>query len=581
MISFKLILGVLFVLLIGAITILGVVSYLNGKQSNETAQLVKRTYEVLEVADEIAGLYKDIQLESNAFFISRDSAIVGPYLSARKSLLPLIDRLRDVTSDDSAQQLRVDTLRSQIGRLSIFTDSVLNSSTGGGKSEAIGYRIMTNTEFRSKIRGVIGAIKAEEKRLLVMREAANIHSVAAFNRTFFLLIGGIGLLLCTTFFSIRYNFNKRIVAQEQLKNANELFVKLFYESPIGIVISRLDTGEIMDCNKAYAELIGYNKSELIGKTAVQLGILPSTERRNTIIGEARTTGTVKDIEVQLKPKDCEPIWVSISMQTILVNNESCLLSAILDMTVHREAEEKIKNTLTAQIELNKLKSNFVTLASHEFRTPLTTILSSAFLLDNYAVGGNKEKIGKHVSRIKASVNLLTSILDEFLSLTKIEEGKIEPKFEKLNIKQGLESLCLNLKALAKPGQQILFQHTGEEEVYSDPVLLGNIVNNLVSNAIKYSSHNTNILVSAAVNSKIHLSVKDHGIGISKEDQAHLFERFFRASSAGNIQGAGLGLHIMKHYLDLLGGSIQVISEPGKGSEFQLTLDHIRTEGDVS
>jgi PAS domain S-box-containing protein len=402
-------------------------------------------------------------------------------------------------------------------------------------------------------------------------------SIAAFNNTFLLLLSGIAVLLAATFFSIRYNFNKRVRAQEEQKKASELFSKIFYESPMAIVISKLDSGEIIDCNNSYTELFGYSKSELIGKSAVQLGIIGSEAQQLAIVREARNNGIVRDIEVQLKPKNSGSIWVSQSMQATVIDNEVCLLSAILDMTSHKEAEEKIKQALATEIDLNKLKSNFVTLASHEFRTPLTTILSSAFLVDNYASDENKSKISKHVSRIKASVNLLISILDEFLSLTKIEEGKIEPRLEKINLREMIEAHCNDLRGFAKTGQEIICEHAGKEMVCSDPVLIGNILNNLISNAIKYSGESGQILVSTKVDSQIHLSVKDFGIGISMQDQQHLFERFFRASNTGNIQGTGLGLHIMKHYVDILHGSIDVESEPGKGSKFTVTLEHPDSE----
>lgn len=575
MVSFKLILGTLFILLVAAITVLGIVSYQNSRLSERTAQLVKHTHDVLETTEEISSLYKDIQLESNAFFISRDSANLRSYQAATKVIFPLILTLKKLTSDNQSQQRKVDALQAVVQDLTTFADSAWSTKYADRSAAQIIDCINTNNRFRQKIRDVITQIKAEEKRLLVNREEANIRSVSAFNKTFIWLIGCIAVLLPTTFFSIRYNFNKRIKIQEELRSANELFVKLFYESPIGIVISKLETGEIVDCNKAYCELINYSKSELIGNTAVQLNILSSVSQRNEIVSGARNNGTARDIEVQLKPRDGQPVWVSISMQSIQIRDENCLLSAILDVTAHKEAEEKIRQTLNSEIELNKLKSNFVSLASHEFRTPLTTILSSAFLLNNYVSGENKEKVSKHLMRIKSSVNLLTSILDEFLSLTKIEEGKVEPKKEKINLKEIIETVCRNFNGLAKPGQRIVYEHTGEEEIYSDPVLLGNIVNNLLSNAVKYSGDSDEIFVSSVVNNRIHLSVKDQGIGISKEDQAHLFERFFRASNIGNIQGTGLGLHIMKHYLDMLHGSIEVSSEPGRGSEFTVTFDHLQ------
>jgi len=571
MISFKAILGTLFALLVASIVGWGIVSFRNNKISIETADRVRRSHEMIELTNEISSLYKDIQLESNAFFISGDSSLLQPYLNSKQQLIPCVERLRKITHDNINQQARIDSLLVCAKLLITFTDGGLLKNETDYSSDILSERVKVGGLHRQNIRKIIQHIKDDEQTALIKAEQAFERSIAAFNKTFILLITGIGALLATTFFSIRYNFNKRIKAQEEQKQATELFTKLFYESPIGIVISQTDTGEIIDCNNAYTELIRYSKSELIGKTAVQLGILDTTTR-SEILAAAINTGTGKDIEVHLKPKNGDPVSVSISMQSIQVGNKNCLLSAVLDMTTHKEAEEKVRQALVSEIELNKLKSNFITLASHEFRTPLTTILSSAFLLDNYAFGEHREKVSKHVARIKGSVNLLISILDEFLSLTKIEEGKVAPKKEWIDLKETLEALCGNFRMAAKPGQKIIYHHYGEQQVYSDPVLLGNIVNNLVSNAIKYSNENEEIVISSAVNAKIHLSVKDAGIGISQSDQAHLFERFFRASNAGNIQGTGLGLHIMKHYIDMLHGSIEVQSEPGKGSEFKVTFD---------
>ncbi len=566
MTSFKTILGVLFGLLVSGIIVWGAVSYQNSKASIENAGLVRNTHEVIEQTNEISSLYKDIQLESNGYYISGDSSLLMHYGKARDSIVPSIEKLRHLTRDNPNQGLRIDSLLFYVKELISFTSRV-HDGESTYVPEQINERIKRNNYYRQHIREVIASIRTEEESLLVNRELAYKTSIAAFNRTFLLLMLGIAVLLATTFLLIRYHFNHRIKAEEDQRKANELFTKLFYDSPIGIVISRLDSGEIIDCNHAYTELMGFTKPELLGRTAVQLVVIDTTSERNNILKDARG-----DIEVQLNRKDSTPVWVSISMQSIVIDDENCLLCAIMDMTAHKAAEQKIQNALTTEIELNKLKSNFVTLASHEFRTPLTAVMSSAALLENYSVGENKSKVSKHVTRIKASVNLLTSILDEFLSVTKIEEGKVEPKTERLNLKETLESLCNNLKTMARPGQKITYQHSGDEEIYSDPVLLGNIMNNLVSNAIKYSHENGEILVSSAVNANVHLSVKDNGIGISKEDQVHLFERFFRASNTGEIQGTGLGLHIMKHYVDKLKGSIEVQSEPGMGSEFKVTFE---------
>ncbi len=570
MTSFKTILGILFGLLVSCIIIWGVVSYQNSKASIENAGLVRHTHEVVEQTNEISSLYKDIQLEGNGFFISGDSTLLTPYQTVCDSIIPSIEKLLHLAQDNPNQVPRIDSLTFYVNELILFTKS-RRDSEGTYTTDQINERITRSYHYRQHIREVIASIRRDEESPLANRELAYNTSIAAFNRTFLLLMLGIAVLLAATFLLIRYHFNHRIKEEEDQRKAAELFTKLFYDSPIGIVISRLDTGEIIDCNHAYTELMGFAKHGLLGNAAVQMGMINTAGKRNNLVKETRK-GVTRDVEVQLNRKDGTPIWVSISMQSMLVDDEKCLLSAILDMTAHKEAEVKIKNALATERELNKLKSNFVTLASHEFRTPLTAVLSSAALLENYSFGENKSKINKHVTRIKASVNLLTSILDEFLSLSKIEEGKVEPKAERLNLKEALENICNNFKAFSRPGQTIIYKHSGDEEIYSDPVLLGNIVNNLVSNAIKYSHDNGEILVSSVVNANVYLSVKDEGIGISKEDQAHLFERFFRASNAGDIPGTGLGLHIMKQYVDKLKASIEVQSEPGKGSEFKVTLE---------
>lgn len=144
--------------------------------------------------------------------------------------------------------------------------------------------------------------------------------------------------------------------------------------------------------------------------------------------------------------------------------------------------------------------------------------------------------------------------------------------EKVDLPKYIRNILDNLQKFAKPGQVIHYSHTGANEINSDPVLLANILNNVVSNSIKYSNENCPIYVTSDVNSKIQVTVKDNGIGIPKEDQRHLFERFYRASNAGTVQGTGLGLHIMKRYVEMMNGSVDLKSEVGKGTEVSITFD---------
>jgi len=244
-----------------------------------------------------------------------------------------------------------------------------------------------------------------------------------------------------------------------------------------------------------------------------------------------------------------------------------------EITERKKAEEEAHKALERERELNELKTKFVSIASHEFRTPLSTVLSSASLVQQYKNKGDLDKVDKHVQRIKTSVNHLTMILNDFLSLGKLEEGKVEVNVETIYVKEFFGEIIEEVNSMLKEGQKIVVNCFADvDAIQSDQRILRNIMFNLISNASKYSDPGKNIhLVCNKIDSTINFSVKDEGIGISPEDQKHLFERFFRASNSGNIQGTGLGLNIVKRYVDLLNGKISFSSEFGKGSEFTITI----------
>lgn len=239
----------------------------------------------------------------------------------------------------------------------------------------------------------------------------------------------------------------------------------------------------------------------------------------------------------------------------------------------KKAEEEAKKSLEKERELNELKTKFVSIASHEFRTPLSTVLSSVSLIQQYKDRSDFDKIDKHVNRIKSSVNHLTSILNDFLSLGKLEEGREDVQNETIRLREFLEEIIEEVNASLKEGQKMKMDFASEvSEVISDPRILRNIMFNLISNASKYSEpHKTITVRCESKNSFIHFHVQDEGIGISMEDQKHLFERFYRASNAGNVQGTGLGLNIVKRYVELLRGTISFHSERGKGSIFTISI----------
>lgn len=243
-----------------------------------------------------------------------------------------------------------------------------------------------------------------------------------------------------------------------------------------------------------------------------------------------------------------------------------------NITQQRRAAGDILKALEKERQLNELKSRFVAMASHEFRTPLSTILSSISLLMRYSAPEHEENRLKHYNRIRNSVHSLTAILNDFLSLDKLESGRITPTLEEFDLKALIVDMIDELQLITKQGQTMVLHYQGGLLVHLDKNMVRNICMNLISNAIKYSAEGKEVTISVDVASeRIRMEVRDQGIGIPEADRQHMFERFFRANNATNIQGTGLGLTIVKKYLDLMGGDIWFDSELGKGSVFTIVL----------
>jgi PAS domain S-box-containing protein len=403
-----------------------------------------------------------------------------------------------------------------------------------------------------------------------------------------------------------------------LQVINEAFREIFQSMSEGIIMVH-GTGKIAVANPVAEKIFGYGKNELTDLTVENL--LPERFRQGHSMfranfnthPEPRRMGAGRDLLALRKDGTEFPVEISLSYTTVkgelmvmvfvsdislrknaenaLRQSEEQLIvyAAELEQKVHlrtealnasilklekevierKKAEEEAKKSLEKERELNELKTKFVSIASHEFRTPLSTVMSSASLIQKYKEKGELDKVDKHVQRIKSSVNHLTSILNDFLSLGKLEEGKVEILKERIDLEEFLHEIHEDVRSFLKEGQQIHVQcNGGIKHIDSDPRVIRNIMFNLLSNASKYSDNNKNIYLSCALSeNKIVFTIKDEGIGIPKEDQKHLFDRFFRASNAGNIQGTGLGLNIVRRYAELLDGEITFTSEYGKGSTF--------------
>jgi signal transduction histidine kinase len=242
-----------------------------------------------------------------------------------------------------------------------------------------------------------------------------------------------------------------------------------------------------------------------------------------------------------------------------------------EMEQRKKVEAQIREMLLKEQELNELKSRFVSMASHEFRTPLGGILTSATLIAKYPKTEDEPKREKHIQTIKKSVKNLTNILNDFLSLDKLDQGKVASTPASFDFMHLIHDMVEDFRETSKHNI-ILNSHETEIILFQDKEMFRNVLINLIFNAIKYSPENSSVEITIHKDIlNLRVEIKDQGIGIPLEDQKHLFERFFRAGNVTNVQGTGLGLNIVKRYLDLLNGTIEFSSIENQGTTFVVIL----------
>jgi PAS domain S-box-containing protein len=266
-----------------------------------------------------------------------------------------------------------------------------------------------------------------------------------------------------------------------------------------------------------------------------------------------------------------------SVNTIPLVDKNAFISSALfvysNITAQKKVEQDSKNALKKEQELNELKSRFVAMASHEFRTPLSAIQTSAILIGRQNGPEKEQKREKYVSQIKRNVKQLVVILNDFLSLSKLEEGKVTANKVTFDFVALAKTLIDEVSITKKTGKNIILSVPDAPVLLNlDPKLVRRILMNLLSNAIKYSPENTDIHIKIKeCNQFISLEVQNKGIGIPEEEQDKLFERFFRAKNVQDIEGTGLGLHIIKQFVDLMSGTIDFKSKTNKGATFLVKL----------
>ena len=430
-------------------------------------------------------------------------------------------------------------------------------------------------------------------------------------------------IIFTTILVISIKKLYRASVREKIRSEEERIQLdvLLQSTPLGTIIATY-SGEIVLVNPAALRLFGYPAEELLGKPLKMLlperfhGKIEEYSGKTMKSHPGGPVAETLDVFALKKQKTEFPvhIWLNAYYQ-----DKECLIMAFIDDVTERKEAEKalieqkeqletvtydvrrmntelenkvaertlilrealleleksqteLSEALNKEKELNEIKSRFVSMASHEFRTPLSAVLSSATLIGKYPQTEEQEKRDKHIRRIKSSVKHLNDLLEDFLSLGKLEQGRVFANAENFDVKEFMIDLLDEMKHTLKSGQNMELFYEGECFFVTDKRLLKNIMLNLLSNAVKFSDENTGILVSINNEaSKMVVQVKDEGIGISKEEFPYLFSTFYRAKNAVNIQGTGLGLHIIKRYIETIEGEISLTSELGEGSTFTISM----------
>jgi len=321
-------------------------------------------------------------------------------------------------------------------------------------------------------------------------------------------------------------------------------------------------------------------SEFLGKTLAE--VLPQTVALPAMdcVKQALQTNDIQIFEYQLPEKlqlaagrsDKEIDHLRDYEARIVVSGKDEVMAIVRDITERKQAEADIRNALEKEKELGELKSRFVTMASHEFRTPLATILSSAELIQHYSHKWGEEKKLVHLQRIQLAVKHMTGLLNDVLLIGKAEAGKLECNLALLDLVQFCRDLVEEMQ-ISTSTHTIDFRIQGQcSDTYMDEKLLRHILSNLLSNAIKYSPQGGTVCFSLNCElADMIFEVQDEGIGIPASDQMQLFDSFHRASNVGTISGTGLGLSIVKKSVDLHGGTIVVKSQVGSGTTFTVKL----------
>src|SRR5581483_11849341 len=362
-------------------------------------------------------------------------------------------------------------------------------------------------------------------------------------------------------------------AQTALAESEARFSAAFQASPVFISMFRVSDEAYVLANDALLNWLGYPRQEVLGRTSLELGIWDSVAEREAVWRDLRSIGSIRQKECRWRNRRGQLSTVLVSAETITLDHKPHVLSLVLDISQRKNAEVEILKALARERELSQLKSNFVSMVSHEFRTPLSIIQSSSELLrDFYREMGPNER-NEQLESISRNTRRMGGMMEDILVLSRLDAGKLEFRPSPVNL-AGFCHWVVDevLSATQRRCPIEISVAPGLPAAHADEQLLSHIFTNLLSNAVKYSEDGASIQFSVRRDGPDAVcAIRDTGIGISEPDQTRLFTAFHRGANVGSRSGTGLGLVLVKRCVELHRGRVQIQSALSKGTTVTVSL----------
>ena len=368
-------------------------------------------------------------------------------------------------------------------------------------------------------------------------------------------------------------------SEARLRESEARFSTAFHASPVLVTISRLSDAKFIEANDAFVRWIGLSHDRIVGHDSNELSLWLNPDDRMKFLTDLQPNGSLSEVECQLRSQRGSVHTILLSADIIEINREPHMLVSGLDITQRKQAEAELLRTVAREKELGQLRSKFVSMVSHEFRTPLAIIQSSAEILDDYLSQLEPAERKDHLQSIRKNTQRMAALMEETLLIGSFDAGKIEFKPKLLELRTFLRRLVdevLSATDWRCPIKFLLAEMPAK--VQADGRLLRHIFTNLLQNAVKYSDVGRVVQFEIeCTGADIVCTIRDQGIGILEADQEWLFNAFHRGRNVGDRPGTGLGLVIVKRCVDLHGGTIKVDSKLGEGTSVTLRLPILSPE----